>query len=174
MPDPQPSTAPKDVETSDVEKLWTLIGRFGACMFATSDDGVIRSRPMRPTVRREENAIYFLTDARSHKIEEIEGDHTATLIFSDAVGNTFASVHGEARVLDDRALVRALWTPADAAWWEGVEDPNVRALEITPIDGQFWDGPNWVAGALIRTAAAAVGAHPDLGEARKVEMPKPS
>lgn len=168
MPDPKPSA-----NHEDVEKLWAMIGRFSACMLATSNHGAIHARPMRPTVRREENAIYFLTDVRSHKIEEIEEAHHAALIFADAAGNSFAALNTRARVLDDRPLIRALWTSADSAWWEGADDPNVRALEATPVEAQFWDGPNWAVSAVIRTAAAVVGAQPDLGEARNVEMPKP-
>ena len=35
---------------------------------------------------------------------------------------------GAARVLNDRARIRDLWTPAAKAWWEGPDDPRIRVF----------------------------------------------
>jgi general stress protein 26 len=56
--------------------------KVGFCMFSTLDGGQIRSRPMAATVRPEENAVWFLTDADSAKGEDVAA-HPQVTAMSD-------------------------------------------------------------------------------------------
>ena len=74
-------------------------------MLTTHDGERIRSRPMAAFVRREEDAIYFLTDAQHHKDEEIRDNPNVGLAFAD--GQKFVSVTGHAAVSRDTARSRS-------------------------------------------------------------------
>ena len=68
-------------------------------MLTTHDGERLRSRPMAAFVRREEDAVYFLTDAQHHKDEEIHDNPNVGLAFAD--GQKFVSVTGHATVSRD-------------------------------------------------------------------------
>jgi len=89
----------------------------------------LRARPMSAYLEREKNAIYFLTDARRHKDEEIARNAGINL-------------------------------PAKA-WWDSADDPNIRALKITPDDAEFWDSPGTIISYVEMAAAAVAGTRPD-------------
>ena len=89
-------------------------------------------------LEREKNAIYFLTDARRHKDEEITRNAGINL-------------------------------PAKA-WWDSADDPNIRALKITPDDAEFWDSPGTIISYAKMAVAAFSGTRPEIGDNRKVSM----
>jgi len=119
-------------------------------------------------VRRNEDAVYFLGDARRHKDEEIEQNPNVGLAFAD--GQRFVSVTGHASVSQDKAKIRDLWSPMVKAWWESPDDPNIRLITVTPDDAEFWDGPGKIIGTIKMIAAAATSSRPNYGENRKVTM----
>ncbi len=55
----------------DVDRAWDLVEKIGFAMLVTRDGDKLRARPMSAFPERRENVIYFLTDARRHKDEEI-------------------------------------------------------------------------------------------------------
>jgi general stress protein 26 len=124
-----------------VEHVWTLMEKIGFCMLATRDGDDIRSRPMAAHAVRDEHAVYFLTDAASHKDEEIKRDPHVNLAFADAGAQKYVSVTGLASVSNDRAKIRELFSTPAKAWWDSAEDPSIRVLKITPRDAQYWDSP---------------------------------
>jgi general stress protein 26 len=98
---------------SDVDRVWELMERISICMLATHDGERIRSRPMAAFVRREEDAVYFLTDVQHHKDEEIRHNPNVGLAFAD--GRKFVSVTAHATVSRDQAKIKELWGPAAKA-----------------------------------------------------------
>jgi general stress protein 26 len=155
----------------DLDKVWSLMERIHVCMLVTMEGDVHRARPMGPRVHRNDNAIYFLTDDQSPKIEAIAAQPSVCLTFADPGGNDYVSLSGTARILNDRHVIRELWSPAASAFWDSVDDPRIRALEVTPSEAQYWLGPNALAATVMVIAAAATGAKPkDLGKNAKVEI----
>src|SRR3954454_19582364 len=53
--------------TADVNRAWELMKKIGFAMLVTRDGSKLRARPMAAYVEREQNAIFFLSDARRHK-----------------------------------------------------------------------------------------------------------
>ncbi|MGE0046738.1 MAG: pyridoxamine 5'-phosphate oxidase family protein [Hyphomonadaceae bacterium] len=151
-------------------RVWDLVEKFKTCMFATSTGEMIHARPMAPVARRNENAIYFLTDVRGRKDDEIEARSPVCLTFADHGANTFICISGEALVRDDRPLIRDLWSMAAQAWWENADDPNIRVVEVIPRHAEYWDGPNSLVSSVVLATAAMTGGEPDLGEHRKVDL----
>jgi len=73
-------------------------------------------------------------------------------------------------VSNDRAKIKQLFSTEAKAWWDSADDPNIRVLEITPDDAEFWDSPGTVISYVKMAAAAATGTRPEIGENRKVSM----
>lgn len=159
-----------DANKSDIDRAWRLMEKIGICMFASRDGELIRARPMSSIPREAENAVYFLTDTEGHKESEIAADDSVSLIYSEPNHGKFLTVTGRARVLNDRALIAELWNKDAEAFWEGKDDPRVRAIEVTPIDAQFWEGPHGVVATVQMAIAAATALSPVLGEQRKVDL----
>jgi len=154
----------------NVERVWELMNKIGFAMLVTRDGNKLRARPMSAYLQRDENAIYFLTDARRHKDEEIARDPSVNLSFADAGSQKYVSLTGMAVVSNDRAKIEQLFTTAAKAWWNSADDPNIRVLKITPDDAEFWDSPGTVISYVKMATAAVAGTRPDIGDNRKVAM----
>ena len=156
--------------SDDVDHAWDLMEEIQICMMVTFDGRNLRSRPMGAYVRRHERCIHFLTDIRHHKDEEIAASHQVCLAFADISGEKYVSATGEARILDDRAKVKELWSTPAKAWWETPDDPNIRILTVTPSFAEYWDSSDAVVSYVEMAAAALTGREPEIGENRKVRM----
>jgi general stress protein 26 len=154
----------------NADRAWELMKKIGFAMLVTRDGDKLRARPMSAYPEREENAIYFLTDARHHKDEEIARNPDINLSFADAGSQKYISVTGTAAVSDDRAKIKELFSTAAKAWWTSADDPNIRVLKITPDDAEFWDTPGSVISYVKMAAAAVTGTRPEIGDNRKVAM----
>ena len=156
--------------SNDIDRAWELMKTISICMLTTRDGEEIRSRPMGAFVRRDEGVIYFLTDARRHKDEEIAANPQVCLAFANADDQNYVAVTGRARVSNDRAKIKELWSIPAKAWWDSPDDPNVRLLTVTPQDAEFWDSPGSFVSYVQMAAAAVTGTRPELGENKKVRM----
>ena len=154
----------------NVDRAWELMQKIGFAMLVTRDGDKLRARPMSAYVERDKHAIFFLTDARRHKDDEIAKNPGINLSFADAGSMKYVSVTGTAVVSNDRAKIKELFTTPAKAWWDSAEDPNIRVLKITPDDAEFWDSPGTVISYVKMAAAAVTGTRPEIGDNRKVSM----
>jgi general stress protein 26 len=154
----------------DTDRAWGLMKKIGFAMLVTRDGNKLRARPMSAHIERENNAIFFLTDARRHKDDEIARNPEVNLSFADAGDQKYISVTGEAVMSNDRAKIKELFSIPAKAWWDSPDDPNIRVLKITPYDAEFWDSPGSVISYVKMAAAAVSGTRPDIGVNRKVSM----
>lgn len=153
-----------------IDRIWELAEKIDVCMFTTWDGEQQRSRPMSARIRREENAIYFLTDLEGHKLTEIEKYPHVSLAWADNGGHKYVVIAGDAKVSNDRAMIKELWSNFDKAWWDDASDPQIRLLKVTPDDGQLWDSPNALVAGAKMLIAAATGAKPEMGDTAKVQL----
>ena len=164
-------------------RVWELMEKIGFCMLSSldvpegrastsagTDDLLIRSRPMAAHVSREENCVYFLTDADSAKDEDIAARPQVNLAFADTSKQSYVSLTGRAAVSNDREKIRELFSTPAKAWWDSPEDPSIRVLKVTPHDAQYWDSPGTVRSYIKMAAAAVSDTRPDLGDHEKVDM----
>jgi len=154
----------------DVDRAWELMKKIGFAMLVTRDGDKLRARPMSAYLERENNAVYFLTDARRHKDEEIARNSGINLSFADASDQKYVSITGTAIVSNDRAKIKQLFSTPAKAWWDSADDPNIRVLKITPDEAEFWDSPGTIISYVKMAAAAVTGARPEIGDNRKVEL----
>lgn len=153
-----------------VDRIWSLAEKIDICMLTTWTGSQQRSRPMSARIRREENAIYFLTDLESHKLTEIEHYPQVSLAWADNGGHKYAVITGEAEVLNDRSLIGELWESFDKIWWDDAGDPRIRLLRITPETGEVWDRPNMVVTTAKMLVAAATGNKLEIGDTARVHL----
>ncbi|MEZ5786250.1 MAG: pyridoxamine 5'-phosphate oxidase family protein [Xanthobacteraceae bacterium] len=156
--------------TDNADKVWDLVEKIPICMLVTHDGEDIRSRPMGAYPCREENAVYFLTDSRRHKDEEVARDPRVCIAFSDPGSQTFVSLTGQAVVLNDREKIKEFWSLPAKAWWDSPDDPAIRLLRVTPKDAEYWDAPGKVVSYVKMAAAALSKTRPALGENKKVAL----
>ena len=154
----------------DTDRAWELMTKIGFAMLVTQDGGKLRSRPMSAYIDRKADAVYFLTDARRHKGDEIQQNPNVNLAFADASDQKYVSVSGTAEVSNDRAKIKELFTTTAKAWWDSAEDPNIRLLKFSPDEAEFWDSPGTVISYVKMATAAMTGSRPDIGTNRKVAI----
>lgn len=154
----------------DVERVWALAKSISICMLATRDGDEIRSRPMGAYIRPEEHAVYFLTDVKAHKDDEIRQFPNVCMAFADASGQKYVSITGRAEVSNDRSKIKELWGMVAKAWWNSPEDPNIRVLKVAPNDAEYWDSPGTVVSYIKMAAAAVSNTRPAMGDNKKVAL----
>lgn len=121
------------------ETLIDLAEDFDTVMLVTrAKNGDLRSRPMALAKVEEDGTFYFATDDDSGKIEEIRAAGEVNLSFQG--GRQFLSVSGRAKVVEGRALIEELWSPAWKVWFpEGKDDPRLCILKVEGRRGEYWD-----------------------------------
>ncbi|QIB34834.1 pyridoxamine 5'-phosphate oxidase family protein [Ancylobacter pratisalsi] len=155
-----------------IDKVWDMMDDIRTCMLVSKHGLTLRSRPMHAMVARDEGCVWFLSDKRGHKDEELESDPQSALIFADKADRNYLSVSGESEVMHDPAKIDELWNEAASTFWpRGKNDPNIQVLRFIPESAEYWDGPsNSVLVALKMAAARMQGRTPDLGDNRKVPL----
>ena len=153
-----------------IDRIWDLAKKIDICMLTTWTGSQQRSRPMSARVRREEHAIYFLTDLEGHKLTEIGSFPHVSLAWADNGGHKYVVIAGEAEVSNDRQKIHELWEAFDKAWWDSAHDPRIRLLKVTPEDGEVWDSPNMVVSTAKMLVAAATGGKPEMGDVGKARL----
>jgi len=157
---------------SDLDRVWEIMEDISVCMVTTHAGGRMRSRPMHAIPDRDENAIYFITDTRGAKDDEIAAAPDVCLAFADIGDNTYLSITGSAALVRDPAKAEEFWSTETQAWWpRGPHDPSVRVLRVEPEQAEYWDTRgNAITVALKLMAARMSGERPDLGTNRKVNV----
>jgi general stress protein 26 len=157
----------------EVERVWEIIESVGVAMMTTQFAGGLRARPLEARPDREAGVIWFLTDARSGKEEEVAASPHIGLVFIDCRARAYLSVTGRASILRDTARAAAIWKSTDQVWWPaGPNDPTLRLLRVEPKVAELWDGPSSSAVAAFEFAKAKLtGSTPNLGENRKITVP---
>ena len=114
---------------SDIDDVWDIAETIKTCMLTTLSAGRLRSRPMHALPDRDANSLWFITDQRGAKEDEIRAAPDVCLAFADTRSNTYLSMTGRATMTRDPDKARQLWSSEAQAWWpKGPSDPDVRVL----------------------------------------------
>lgn len=161
--------------TSDPEardKVFDLVADARIAMLASlGDGGRWHARPMATGKEPLDGALWFLTDARSGKIEELEQEPGVLLTYSDEGKQHYVSIAGQATISRERDKVHALWSEPARVWFpDGPDDPNIALIRVEPEVAEYWDAPSSTMVHLFGYAKALVtGERPeDVGENRTV------
>lgn len=157
---------------NDIDRVWDIVEKVGVCMLTTQFAGGLRARPLEARPDRDAGLIFFVTDIRSPKEEEIKARPDIGLAFIGSSDKAYLSITGQACIIRDAEMTRAAWRKTDEVWWPGgPADPSVCLLQIDPSTAELWDGPaSSVATAFEFAKAKLTGKKPNLGENRKVTV----
>jgi general stress protein 26 len=159
-----------DRDSEGRQTCWRLMRDIGTCMLVTSINGVPRARPMSAIIAEVGEPIWFLTDADSHKMDELARAPDVCVTFSDGASR-HVSLLGHATLINDRDAVRELWTPAANAFWpDGPDDRSVNAIRVEPVSAEYWHGDGTIVAAAKAMFAAATGRRADLGSNEKLVL----
>jgi general stress protein 26 len=155
-----------------INRVWRVIEKVSICMMTTRFEGGLRARPLEVRPDRDENVIWFLTDRRGLKDDEVEAHPEVCLMFVYPTEKVYLSVTGRAFVTNDLCQTKELWNERQRAWWPGgPSDANLLLLRVELDRAEMWDGPASSAVAAFEFAKARLtGTKPNLGENRKVTV----
>ena len=104
---------------------------------AGKDDG--HTRPMTAQVEGEHGPIWFFTATDAALAGQLGQGSRAFATFVSKGHDLFATVHGNLRVANDRAVIDRLWNKYVAAWYErGKDDPKLALLRLDPDKAEIW------------------------------------
>jgi general stress protein 26 len=156
----------------DIARVWSVLRKVRVCMVVSLDDDRLRARPMSAIPAPEENRIFFFTDVRSHKKQEIDADERLCLSLEEPEEGLYLSISGNGRLSHDLDAMGARWNEEAEMWWPGgPTNPNARLLRVTPEIAEFWYRPydlKTVAAELNR--ARKQGEEPDIGDNVKLSF----
>ncbi len=136
-------------EQNRIARVWEIIEKVSVGMLTTQFSGGLRARPLEARADRDAGVIWFLTDVRGTKDDEIGAAHDIGLVFIDGGDHAYLSITGRAFVTRDTAQTKNIWKKTDDPWFPGgPDDPNVRLLRIEPFTAELWDGPSSAAGTV--------------------------
>jgi len=148
-------------------KMWDIVEGSHVCMVIDEFTGGLRARPMAYFPEREAGAIWFVTAKDSGKVEEIEQNPEICMSIRD--GSDYASVTGDAIVMQDMAKLKELWNPQIDAWFPGgPEGGRAVLMRLTPRMGEYWDTPGGIVASVKMLVASVRDVPPDPGENEKV------
>jgi len=128
-------------------------------MLTTEDDqGRLHSRPMAVLEAEEAGVLWFFTARSTRKARDLVGHARVNLAFIGGGQDTFLSVAGDARLVDDPGKARDLWSPMMKAWFpQGVDDPDLILLRVDVEEAEYWDMTSKKMVSLFHLAKALVG-----------------
>ncbi len=138
------SSAKHQHDADSLNKLRDLVNGIKYSMLTTiDDDGQLYSRPMTVQEFDEAGVIWFFTGRTTGQVAEIKKDQHVNLSFALPKDSRFVSIAGVAEVIDDIHKAKELWSPLLKAFFpQGLEDPNLTLLKVTPVSAEYWDSPS--------------------------------
>ena len=156
-----------------ITQLAALIKDVEVAMFTTTGvDGRLYSRPLGTQEVEFDGDLWFATAADSPKVAEIALNPRVNVAYASPSKNSYVSVAGTARIVDDRAKIDELWSPAMKLFFpEGKDDPNLRLIHVQAESAEYWDGPGTLLGKALSFVLSAVQDEPSrLGDNGFVDL----
>lgn len=124
-----------------VSKIKEIVDKAQTCFFCTMlPNGEINSRPMSVQQVDDEGNLWFLSAEDSHKNMEVTLEPKVKLFFQGSTHSDFLELTGVAHISRDRQKIKELWEFVIKTWFtEGIDDPRITVIKISPNDGYYWD-----------------------------------
>ena len=104
----------------------------------------------------DEGNLWFMSAADSRKNEELALDLSVKLYFQGWKHSDFMQLDGYAPITRDKAKIKELWSPMVQTWFtEGMDDPRVTVIKVTPTAGSDWDTKHGNAVAAVKMMIGA-------------------
>ena len=149
-----------------LKKFKKLVQDVNVCMFITNNQTEHEhTRPMATIDVEDNGTLWFFTDIRSIKVEEVTSDHQVHLTYAHPGKVSYLDVKGAGSIVTDRDLMRAKWSPVVRAYFpNGVDDPNLALLKVKPQSVYYWESETGKMVQFFKMAVAAVTGKPNIAE----------
>lgn len=158
----QPEDNREDLQGGEaVQKIKEMVKGAENCWFcsaiATGESN--GDRPMNVRQVDDEGNLWFLSASDSRKNQELAVNPAVKLYFQGSKHSDFMQLNGQATITRDKEKIKELWSPLVQTWFtEGMDDPRITVIQVTPTEGYYWDtkhgnavaGVKMMIGALIR------------------------
>lgn len=153
------------------QKFREMVDEIKIAMFATNlTEKPLSVAPMYTKRVDEAGNLWFLSSVNSDHNENILRDSDCQLLFSDG-SSDFLSVYGSSEIINDRDTIKSLYKKMDNAYFEGDEDPQIRAIKFAPREAAYWSSDGGKLVSLFKMGVAAVtGKDQDLGTTGKMNL----
>lgn len=125
-----------------VRKIKEIVEKAQTCFFCTSivTGDSSGARPMSVQQVDDAGNLWFLSADDSHKNEELARDPSVKLFFQGSRHSDFLQLNGRAEISRDKTKIKELWEFIVKTWFiEGVDDPRITVIKVTPEEGYYWD-----------------------------------
>lgn len=162
-------------DTAAEQHLWPLIKGIRFAMFTTHHgNGYLHSRPMTTQNKAmPDDKLWFFMSAKGDAAQELAQQPQVNISYADPGQDSYVSVSGSAKVVDDRAQRQALWTKFAQAWFPGgVDDPDLALVCVTVSHAHYWNvSESKLTQLLVMAKAVFTGGSPStLGESGEVVL----
>ncbi|MDR7148816.1 general stress protein 26 [Hydrogenophaga palleronii] len=163
--------------TKSPSDLWKMIKDIKFGMFTTKHHGGehtghLHSRPMTTQNNNfDDGKLWFFMSRSSGPVEDLVADPIINVSYAEPDDDTYVSVSGTAKLVNDVEQARALWSKAADAWFSGPEDPDLALVAVTVQHAHYWDvKENKLTQLLVMAKAAITGKEPELGESGETSL----
>lgn len=133
--------------------------------------GELHSRPLTIGAIDDDGTFRFLVDASASWVGGLRHGEAMNLAITNDDDKVWVSVAGTASVTDDRAAAHRLWnSEAERFFSGGVDDPNLRVLELDPTTAEYWDAPSSRIERLAVKAGSLLGRQGSSGESGSIDL----
>ena len=163
----------KDLQTEEgKKKIKELVEDIKTCMFCTNTEELpFNTRPMATVDVDEHGNLWFMSNIKSNKNDEIKDDQQVQLIYAKGGDSHFLSLSGKAFIIKDQAKIDEYWNMFAKAWFDGKRDPDISLIKIVPDNAYYWDTVHGKMVSLIKIAISAVsGKTMDDGVEGKIDL----
>ena len=161
----------KDLQSGEaLSKFKELVEDIRVCMFITNNKEEDHTRPMATIETEEDGTLWFFTDIRSIKVEEVAKERSVHLVYAHPGKESYLDVWGSATVVTDREKIKDKWKPIVKAWFpQGQDDPNLALLKVRPDQCYYWDSES---GKMIQflKMAASIATGTQLAEGKEGDL----
>lgn len=162
-----------------LDEMYELIeGIEHALMTTRRADGLLVTRPMATQKRDPLADLWFVTDVRTHKVDEMKREPNVCLGYMNAKTMEWVSVSGTATISQDRATIRRVHQPDWKAWFPdeggdmngGPDDPRLALILVDAAAVHYMKAKHSRPVALFEIARGMVtGKEPDVGREEHLE-----
>lgn len=155
-----------------LNKFKKLVEEVRVCMFITNhQSNDEHTRPMATVEVDNEGALWFYTDIRSIKVEEVATQRNVHLTYAHPGKESYMDVWGTGTIVTDRQLIKEKWSPVVKAYFpNGADDPNLALLKVTPTDVYYWESETGKMMQFLKMATAAVSGKPDIAKSAEGKL----
>jgi general stress protein 26 len=121
-------------------KVYEIVKKFSTTMMVTlGPENRPEARPMHIAKAEENGSIWFFTGSGGRVANEVAEDPYVLLVFQDE-RSSYLTLRGNARVVNDRATMKELWSEPYKVWFPGgLDDPELTLIAVEPLGAEYWD-----------------------------------